>query len=123
MEETLKTKNLDTMQDFMDLEEEIQQLLLKYPNLEKIDVVYKPNSISQTQLNAIEYAYSNSPCDVTNNEHSNEFESYFRLQFDKFGICTWNEITHEMSDADKKEERDIEKGEDDKQSNWTSEEN
>lgn len=117
MEETLKTKNLDTMQDFMNLEEEIQQLLLKYPNLEKIDVVYKPNSIPQTKLNAIELAYSNSQCDVINDEHSNEFESYFRLQFDKFGICTWNEISHEMSDADKKEEKGIAQFEDERQSN------
>lgn len=114
--ENLKTKTLDTFQDFMNLEEEIQQLLLKYPNIDKIDVVYKPNTISEARLNIIELAYSNSQCDVIRN-NDEEFQSYFRLQFDKLGICTWNEITSEMSQADKDEERGIDMLEDERQSN------
>lgn len=114
--EKLKTQKLDTFQDFMNLEEELQQLLLKYPNMDKIDVVYKPNSISEARLNTIELAYSNSQCDIIRN-NDEEFQSYFRLQFDKFGICTWNEIEEEMRQADIEEERGIAQLEDDRQSN------
>ena len=112
--DNLKTKKLDTFQDFMNLEEELQQLLLKYPNMDKIDVVYKPNSLNDSQLNHIDLAFSNSQCDIIRNDE--EFRTYYRLQFDRLGICTWNEITEEMSQADKDEERGIEMLEDQRQS-------
>lgn len=114
MNEQLKTKSLVNFNDFLSLDDELQLLLEKYPNIDKIDVVYRPNSISQSNLNHLELAYSNSQCNVINDEHSSEFESYFRLQFDRLGICTWNEITP-MSEEDKDEERGIDMLEDSRQ--------
>lgn len=116
MNEQLKTNRLDNYNDFLNLEQELQDLLEKYPNIDRIDVIYKPNSLSQSNINHLELAYSNSSGQVTNDEHNSEFESYFRLQFNRLGICTWNEITP-MSEADKLEERGIERLEDERQSN------
>jgi hypothetical protein len=114
MNEQLKTKSLVNFNDFLSLEDELQLLLEKYPNIDKIDVVYRPNSISQSNLNHLELAFSNSSGQVTNDEHNSEYESYFRLQFDRLGICTWNEITP-MSKEDKDEERAIDMLEDSRQ--------
>lgn len=122
--ENLKTKKLNTHMDFMDLEEELQMLLQKYPNIKKIDVVYAQNKLNSMQLATLELAYSNSQCTIIYDE-SNEFETYFRLQFDRLGICTWNQInqdisqadTQDMSQADKDEERGIEMLENERQGN------
>lgn len=107
---------MNKVQDFINLEEAIQGILQKFPNAQRIDVIYKPNTIPQTDMDNLELAYSSSDCDVINNHETGDFESYFRLQFDRFGICTWNEVTHEMSEADKLEEKAIEIFEDQRQS-------
>jgi hypothetical protein len=116
MKEQLKTKSLVNFNDFLSLEDELQLLLEKYPNIDKIDVVYKPNSLSQSNINHLELAFSNSQCKIVYDDANIEHGVYFRLQFNRLGICTWNEITP-MSKEDKDEERGIDMLEDDRQSN------
>ena len=104
------------LDNFIKLEEELQSILERYPYVEKINLVYEANRLSQNNLNALELAYSNSDAQIINNEHSGEFESYFMLKSNKLEMCTCNEIAP-MSDADKKEELGIERLEEERQSN------
>ena len=93
--------DFNNVKNFTDFVDELENLIQKYPTIDKISLVIKENTIKQSTMNEIELAYSNSDAQVVNNE-TEEFESYFRLDYYQIGICTWNEI--KMSQADKKEE-------------------
>jgi len=92
---------------FIELEEELQSIIERYPYIEKINVMYEQNRLSQSELNELEYAFSNDDVQIVNNQHSGEFESYFKLHSDKLEICTMNKIIP-MSRKDKEEEKGIE---------------
>ena len=101
---------------FIELEEELQSIVERYPYIQKINVFYEQNRLSQDELNALELAFSNSGMQIVNNSNSGEFESYFRIHSDKLEMCTMNEIVP-MSRADREEQRGIDMLEDGRQSN------
>lgn len=108
--------DFNNVKNFTDFVDELENLIQKYPTIDKISLVIKENTIKQSTMNEIELAYSNSDAQVVNNE-TEEFESYFRLDVNGLGICTWNSFPVNPSQLDKDEERGIEMLEDQRQSN------
>ena len=109
--------DFNNVKHFTEFVDELENLIQKYPKIDKISLVIKENTIKQSAMNEIEYAYSNSTnVQIVNNE-TEQFESYFRLDINRLGICTWNSFPVNPSQLDRDEERGIEMLEDERQSN------